>query len=368
MKRVCAVLLMIAVVLSCSGCLSLSKELSQRGIVAAIGIDFSAGKYKITLLILNADQASSEQNSYDVDYIRAENEDLHQAFVAANRSTAKDLFYGHNSILIFGRDLMEQRLKETMLYLAQSKETRLNVNVFMVEEKAEDFITTKTSNKAHLSGTLDKMLTINYNGIDIGVQLFELLCHFEESGVSGVLPVLGKEEIESSLSAGEDAEKIYDIRVQKFMLLDQNRLAGMVEGELLQGILLLLNRVDALDLMIADRNGDRYYAQALQPGAKISYDAKNRTVTVRARAAISITGKSGDGAEMEIGALKEKFEQEIRNRLEGAMVYCEQILDIDLFGLSWYVRQNSTFSEAERLLGNPGELPVMTVCEVTISG
>lgn len=353
-----------------SGCLSLSTELSERGIVGALGIDNTGGIYKVTILCFNTDLAENAQSTFDVEYVAGQGADLHQALDAARTSTSKKLFFGHNTVLVLGRELAENKLYDTAVYLAQNKETRLNISVFMSDTTAEEIIKLKTSDKAHISGSIEKLAAGKPNGLDIKVQLFQITQKMPDSGVRGILPVLETTTMKSETSGDNGDEQLYDIAVNSVAVFDNSTLLGEARGDIMTGIFLIQNRVDSLDLTVRTREDMRAYAMLTSTDTKITVSSKNKgcTAEIICTGSVSVRGKSDFNDKTEIDELKILFEREVAYFIEAAYNYTKTDLKIDLFNIEWYMSQKISYREAERYF-DAGNIPQASVkCEFGITG
>ena len=369
-KTVFTIALLILVSLLLTGCLSLSTELSERWIVGALGIDYIAEQYEVTVLCFNTDLAENANATFDVAYISGKGKDLHEAFLAARLSTAKKLFFGHNTVLVLGRTLAEHRIYDTAVYLSQNNETRLNITVFMSDGTAEEIIKLRTSDKAHISGSLEKLAESKPNGLDVKVQLFQLMQSMPGSGVEGFLPVLDTVELPGGETEdGEKAEKLHDMSINKIAVFHGSALLGEAADDIMTGIFLIQNRVETLDMTILADSDTQCYGVLLRARTQITVTGRDEFVAeITLNGSVSVRGKSDFISDAGLNELKTKFEAEAERYVMEAYVYMKDRLKIDFFDTQWYAAANTTLQAAGRYYA-AGNIPKAAVtCSFGIIG
>lgn len=364
-KCLTAVLAGMIVLLSFSGC-SMSTELSERGIVGALGIDYKDGNYLVTVLCFNTSLAESTQTEFDVEFISGEGANLHDAFENAGRATSKKLFYGHNTVLVLGRALVEQEVYDTAIYLTQNKEARLNISVFMADETAADLLRRDVGDRAHISGALEKLADGAPGGLDIKVQLFQILQQLPEDGVEGFLPIVRAVEVESKTAADSEDEERYDLAVNSIALLDHNTLKGEIEGEAMIGALLIHNRVITLTLTVYTGQGVAY-ALLTQSKTQISVDSADQSAILNCTGAITVRGKSNIADTTGIAELKRLFEYECARIIDDGYRTVSVEYGVDLFHIEWVLAQELSVTAARQLL-TAGPPAARAVCGFSITG
>ncbi len=135
-SRFAALCLGAAILLGLTGCTG-SVKLSNRAIVQAIGVDREQNGYLITLELL--DTAGEEGK---VNTTQAAGEELSLAFQQAAKRLGKEIFLGDNRLILLGREAVEQKLEETLLYFQSAWHSRPGVAVAAAEGKAADYLKT----------------------------------------------------------------------------------------------------------------------------------------------------------------------------------------------------------------------------------
>lgn len=353
-----------------SGCVA-SIELSERSIVGALGMDYTVGAYKITILSFNTDMAEDAKSVFDVEYIYGEGQSPQEAFDNARHSTSKQLFFGHNTVLVLGRTLAEQAIYETVNYLSQSKEARVNISVFMANKTAKELLLLQTTDKAHISGTIEKLSEEAPNGLDLKVQLFQLMQSLRETGVKGILPIIEAVPIAQGAATENKDVEMYDIFVRKIAVFDQNKLVGEAQGDLMAGIFLLQNRVISIGIAARLPEGEKIYANLAHTHTRLRYEAgESPRISILCTGILSLTGKESVGREYtgDVNTQKEALEREVTYRIEAAYSYVKNKLKIDLFDTRWHVAQRDSMREANRFAADNSMPEAEIRCNFNITG
>ena len=366
-KTALIIILMCAAMLPACG--PRTTELTERGIIGALGIDYENGFYEVSALFYNTDAASDTQSSFDVEYVAGQGHDVHSAFEDMRKATSKKLFFGHNTVLIIGRELAEKKIEETFSYIAQNREARLNISIFMAERTAGDIVKLNANDKALVGGSLEKLASDRPNGIDVKYQLFELLQKFEERGVCGVLPVVAVKRLEIKSDDSKGDEDIFDVTVDKLAVFYDSGMCGELSGDAMTGTLILQNRIDSIDIG-AVTEGGCVYGTLIDTAANIDAAGQGDElrISINCRGSVSVAGYDRTGSEPDLHQIRHLFESEVCRLIDLAYFRITNYFKADLFDTEWYVSQRVSKKEAERYYAQ-GIIPLaQTDCILSITG
>lgn len=192
-------------ILCCSlaGCAAGTTELSDRLAVGAIAVDYAGEKYSVSIACLDPQGGSSEKKNIELQFFEAEGKFLEDAFAALDDMTGRRLFYGHSAGLVISRDVIGERLAETMRYFIQDPATRLGLYVFASEGSAGELIRRKTVHKALAVGAIQAVC----ENADIGeyelAPIFKLGAALSDDGRRAGLPLLASRPVEATGHEGE---------------------------------------------------------------------------------------------------------------------------------------------------------------------
>jgi len=327
--------------------------------------------YTVTLICFNTDTAEDPQSTFDATFVTGSGADLHLAFEDAANSQSKKLFYGHNTLLILGRELCEKQLFETAVYLSQNREARLNISVFMADESAASLIRLHTGDKARISGSIEKLITAGLDGIDVKVQLFQIMQRITTNGVSGYIPVLRKRsaDIDAGDSDGDDGP-VYDVTVSTIAVFDRNNFVGEASGDVMLGVLLLDNRVNTMPVTVRTPEDGEAYGRITRLSTVIGVTQEGGDVRadIRCTGAVSVTGKSRLFDQTNVGTLRVLFEQEVAYILERAYDAARGEWQCDLFRIEWYMARDLSYSASANYFAENAQPEADAVCSFTIAG
>ena len=149
-KRLCIMLITAALLLNASGCWD-RRELDALGIVLGVGLDQSASPGEIEMTVQLADvggQQSKSASSSDTkkqseggsNYFneKGDGKDVLAILQKAARMISRKLYFAHNQVIIFGKELAKEGVRDSFDFFARYPDTRMTVYMFVAREKAGD--------------------------------------------------------------------------------------------------------------------------------------------------------------------------------------------------------------------------------------
>lgn len=198
MKQLKILLLCLFSVIVFSGCLP-HTELDSQAIVEAIGIDYSDGKYEVTVQYFNMEGTGGnspiDSTKANVVNITGKGETVSAALESASLKCGKSFMYGITGIIVLGRDALDNDILKTMSFAESYYQNNTSVLIAAADEKASDILEVKFKDGVisveHLKMLLDNS---QYYGMGANVRILELLGEQRRTGAGTVLPVLSAVE------------------------------------------------------------------------------------------------------------------------------------------------------------------------------
>lgn len=193
-----------------SGCLN-SVQLNQRAIVQAVGVDLKDDQIALTFQVFSpASSAGSSIGSTtdNAKILQVTGRTVSEAIQNANLKQGKQLFVGHNRIIIIGSALAEKGLEQPLSYFSATPWSRQNVYLALAEDKASDILSAKINQGMLPAETLQKIVENSEdNGVFKSVKLFEFLKSLQNKHNSAFLPIMNIKKEEEGAKQGEGESK-----------------------------------------------------------------------------------------------------------------------------------------------------------------
>ena len=226
-------------------------QMNRRAIVQAVGLDLEEdGQLKLTLQIFAPAVEGSGGISASADnarIIQSKGKTVADAVQNAALLQGKELFMGHNRVIVLGDSLARRDVEQPLRYFAGDPTVRQNVCLALAKNRAEDVLTSKITQGILPAEILEKLLkNAQEVGLAVHMELYAFLKALESGYESPLAPVLeaapAKEE-----AGGESArlEPVSALSVTGTGVFQGGRLAGTVGLETSRGLLWLrgdLNR------------------------------------------------------------------------------------------------------------------------------
>lgn len=240
----------IAVVLA-SGCLGgciPSVQLNERAIVQAIGVDSSEEGYRVTLQIFSP---GGGENGIDVSkqnakLITADGKTISDAIRTATLKQGKQIFYGHNRLLIIGKQVAQDGIQDVLPFFNNGYESRPSTNVMVAEAAAEEILAANIEQGIVPAESLQNMVENHTeNAGVIKTRLIDIIEAVYDPSRSVAIPTVrlieDKDDGESSDENG--VETTHAVMMDGTAVLKNNRLVGMLTEDETRGLSFLTDKV-----------------------------------------------------------------------------------------------------------------------------
>lgn len=280
-KAICGLLLILTGLLL-TGCLG-EVQLNRRAIVQAVGIDLGQdGGVELTFQVF-APAASGIEISASADnakIITASGRTVSEAVQNATLTQGKELFIGHNRIIILSKELAEKGVEQTLSYFSANAFSRQNVCMMVSEGKAKELLSAKINQGILPAETLEKIvLNTREAGMLQNIKLFEFLKALENKHESSMIPVAalhadpegqsdsgGKESDSSGKKSsgggdsGNSIEQVSSVSLIGMAIFSEGRMVGMLNPEESRGLMWIRDAVERTSLLVSD---DKYEVASL---------------------------------------------------------------------------------------------------------
>lgn len=210
MKKIFKIFILVIVLFSLSGCFNY-KEINEYAIVSGVSIDQSKDdpdKYEVGIQIMNAKKDEESDNSLITIY-KAEGDTLYQAFEKIMLDSPKELYLGHNEVVVISEELLKYRNPLDYLdYFMRDPEVEKDSLVMVAKnDKAYNVLKIITPLETIPSKNLKSTLSIadNFSGTLTMVTIDEFISSLSKDGKEAIVPSI---IITGKVKDGENMENI----------------------------------------------------------------------------------------------------------------------------------------------------------------
>lgn len=187
--------IMICLMLICSlftGCMN-QTNLKNLIVIEGIGIDNTKDGVQLTVQSLNPGMSTGTEKpegNMTINTIE-QGKTIVEAVSNLNKAMSKELFFGHNKIIVFSRDVCETDLNYKLDYFLRSSDARADVAVCMADGDARTVLE-NTENEAHVP--VENLVYLIGNGQKMGTSIYittnDLLNSYSDKTTDMYMPVV----------------------------------------------------------------------------------------------------------------------------------------------------------------------------------
>ena len=236
----------------CTGCLP-GVELSDRAIVQAIGVDaLPDGGVKVTMQIFSPGGTGGatgiDASKSNAKIIESTGRTLSDAISAASLKQGKQIFYGHNRVVIFGESAAKSGLYEYLSFFNNDHESRANLSLMISRSTAADIVKAEINQGILPAEVLEKMAdNAQQNGKAAMVTFFDVQRALENPTDDVVIPAIELSKSEGEAQEGKEGEgkpeDVQAISMDGSALFADGKLAGYMDDGATRGLLWLRGEV-----------------------------------------------------------------------------------------------------------------------------
>lgn len=292
MKRIKKLLLLLTIGLISfllSGCLR-SMQLNERALVQAIGIDLEGTDIHLTLQIFSPSSSSKigvSEAAENAKIISSSGKSIIEAMENAARMQGKQLFIGHNRIIVIGRSMAVRGIKEELNYFSTASTMRHNAKLLVCDGTAQSVLTAKVNSGMLSAEALERLSdSANTNGTLRNVKLYEFLRSIENRHDSAVIPMISiienqQPQTAASQSGGEGGKSdsslapVSNVELGNTAIFTDGKMNGILDKKESRGLLWLQNRVRSTTIEIENEKFEIAALKLFSSKSKLRFENKN---------------------------------------------------------------------------------------------
>lgn len=205
MKKKLTLIMLFLIMFNLTGCMQ-ALNLSDRAIVQAIGVDYIDNRYYVTLQIFAPEgaggQTAVDPSKQNAKIIQTSGETVADAIFQAILRQGKDVYYGHNRIIVLGEHLLQYGIKDVMSFFSTNSQSRPTTNVLTSRGTAYKILSSDINQGIIPAETLQKMLiNAEKEGKSSKIRLFDMAENYKSKTNSIIIPVI-------SINENQDKDKL----------------------------------------------------------------------------------------------------------------------------------------------------------------
>ncbi len=266
MKFITGIILVAVTVYVLTGS-NIPNQLNEIAVVQAIGIDMSEDEFEITFQIYAPSSGKGEidLSKDNASIITASGKTISQAINNATTLQGKELFIGHNRIIIISEDVAMSGIESIFSYFNTNDDTRDNAQVLMVQGKAKDIVSLNIKQGILPAETIEKTAKNSEENGYIFASTYYLLAQnmylYDGSSVMPIIELIQSEDESASnqsdaSSSGESSsDEINDIaklKTQTTALFKDYKFIGALDKDDSRGLSFLSDNLDSTVLVVED--------------------------------------------------------------------------------------------------------------------
>lgn len=201
-RKITAVIILIAVMFSFSGCLP-HTELDKQAIVEAIGIDYSVGEFEVSVQYFNAEGSGSstliDSTKANVTIVKGRGKKIQTAIESASAKCGRPFMFGTTAAIIFGKDAAEFDLVKNLSFAETYYQSNPKTLIAVADGKASDIMDVKFKDGAV---SVDHLCQLIIHAQQLGISeakpLYKVMNELRQPTGSTILPLLSAAQTKSS--------------------------------------------------------------------------------------------------------------------------------------------------------------------------
>lgn len=327
-----------------TGCIETS-QLNRRAIVQAVGVDLEEdGTLTLTFQVFAPAVEGSGGISATADnarVIQSRGATIADAVQNAALLQGKELFMGHNRVILIGKRLAQEDAEPILRYFEGDPTSRQNVCVALAEDRAEKILTAKVNQGILPAEILEKLLKNGEeSGLVVHTELYQFLKALESGWEAPLMPIMAAAEPKES----EGLELVSTLSVTGTGVFHGGKLAGTMGLESSRGILWARGEVDRTVVVVPSAGGGASSLRLSEVRASLKPERSGEGLRFRLRLEGKASPEESGGADPK--ELLRAGEAAIRREC-GTAFSLGQRYEADLLGLGGLVWQR----DAERWKG-----------------
>ncbi|MBC8569518.1 Ger(x)C family spore germination protein [Zongyangia hominis] len=333
---------MIAFFLSCSfllismsGCIP-AKELNEKLIVQAIGLDSEDGEFVVTLQAYfpqgGGGQSFVDMSKPNNKVVQGRGETITQAVQDAEVSQGKEVFYGHNELIIVGNTLAKEGLSSISSFLNSFNELRPNIQLLVAEDTAEEIVRAQIEGGILPAQVLGKAASSGEEtGYVTQCTLIDVMKSLKGDGSQIYAPVV---------ETDQDAEDKTQAVFEKTAVFRSGQLAGTLTEAETRGLMWINDQITRANILVENTNYGKISAQITHATTRRKTRMQDGKISIHlhvsTRAIISerVSGDISPVLDEDIDDIQAELARTITKEMEQALEIGLRDYHTDIFNFS----------------------------------
>lgn len=138
MKKISSILLAVLILFTLCGCRE-TESITEKAIVEAIGLDFSDGRYTVSILSYKT-QNSESQSDDTTELHKFSAPSISEAIAGIPSVSGKVPFYANNRVILINSGAAQNKLSDIIDFLSRDNQIRADSYLLYTDEKASDIL------------------------------------------------------------------------------------------------------------------------------------------------------------------------------------------------------------------------------------
>ncbi|MEJ9279942.1 Ger(x)C family spore germination protein [Ureibacillus thermosphaericus] len=273
----------------------------------------------------NSDSSSGQLNGVSV-ILSTTGNTLAEAVSKLQQKLSRQLFWGHNEIIIFGEKLAKEGIADPLEFLMRHPNTRERANIFISIGSAKEVLSLAPQIDQYVADDLLEMARLQTG---LNITLKELMQMMISKSQAAVIPCL-------IIETKQDHQQSYPF-IHGSAILKKGKLAGLVDSSTTRGIMWARNELDRGTVTISPENSEGYISfQLLRSSTEVIPHIHGDLwrITLRIQTLDDIIENTTDldlSVSKHIEELEMELENDIKRRINEALTVAQEQMNADIF-------------------------------------
>ena len=239
MKRIIVVLLLL---FSLCGCME-SRELKERTIIEAVGIDKKDEQYNLIFQQYQPDAGQGKEGSAGSGKskpVQSQGRSISEAIDRVTHYNGNEVFLGNSTYIVLGEEMARNGILQELHYFNGENEISPSTTLVIADGSAEELISAQAESQGNSSVLRDILEQGQKNGVIGKSTMMNVMKRLVEEGTSPYLPVISVEK------KGEDSI----FKISGMAVFDREKLVDVIPIDEAKGILWVNDEIERALLVV----------------------------------------------------------------------------------------------------------------------
>lgn len=239
MKRIIVVLLLL---FSLCGCME-SRELKERTIIEAVGIDKKDEQYNLIFQQYQPEEGQGKEASSGSGKskpVQSQGRSISEAIDRVTHYNGNEVFLGNSTYIVLGEEMARNGILQELHYFNGENEISPSTTLVIADGSAEELISAQAASQGNSSVLRDILEQGQKNGVIGKSTMMNVMKRLVEEGASPYLPVISAEK------KGEDSI----FKISGMAVFDREKLVDVIPIDEAKGILWVNDEIERALLVV----------------------------------------------------------------------------------------------------------------------